>query len=216
MWNMPTRYTSASLVPLLLSAFAFAQWLTDRVWARLRMGAASRPIQGAAVLTTVVLAANPAATVAAMTSDGSQFPDHRGAAQFVRTLNITPNDIVLAEDVLEQTYYLGHVDYWLIGRKHGWRYFQDVKGSIQDFYTGTPVIDSGEEFQKLLDDNPHRRIFVIGSGENTKDGRREMRGDGINNLLKSDRFETLFLGSDHFTTVMQAKPPGKSVEGSAK
>ena len=129
-------------------------------------GAASRPIQHAAVLAVVVIAANPAATVASMTSDGSQYPDHRGAARFMRTQHITPDDIVLAEDVLQQTYYLGRVDYWLIGRKHAWRYLQQVDGRIQDFYTATAVIDTGEQFRELLDANPQRRIFVIGSGEN--------------------------------------------------
>ena len=63
----------------------------------------------------------------------------------MRTQNITPDDIVLAEDVLQQTYYLGRVDYWLIGRKHSWRYQQRVDGRIQDFYTATAVIDSGEQ-----------------------------------------------------------------------
>jgi hypothetical protein len=217
MWNMPARYTSASLVPLLISAFAFAQWLADRVWARLRMGAASRPIHNAAVLAVLVIAANPAATVAFVTSDGSRYPDHRGAAQFMRTQNITADDIVLAEDVLQQTYYLGRVDYWLISRKHSWRFLQDVNGRIQDFYTGTAIIDSGELFRELLDANPHRRIFVIGSGENTKDGRREMRGKGISDLLKSDRFEPLWVGSDNFTTVWLAKPPSaKAAKVSAK
>jgi hypothetical protein len=127
----------------------------------------------------------------------------------MRTQNVTPDDIVLAEDVLQQTYYLGRVDYWLIGREHSWRYQQLLNGRIQDFYTATAVIDTGEQFQELLDANPHRRIFVIGSGENTRDGRREMRGDGINDLLKSGRFEPLFVGSDNFTTVWLAKQPGK-------
>jgi hypothetical protein len=209
MWDIPARYTAASLVPLLLCAFAFAQRGVDLVWDRLRLGAASRPLQSAAVLGVAAVAANPATTVASMTSDGSEFPDHRGAAQFVRTLNITPDDIVLAEDVLQQTYYLGHVDYWLIGRQHSWRYLQEVDGRIQDFYTATAVIDTGERFEALLDANPHRRIIVIGSGENTRDGRREMRGKGINDLLTSDRFESLFLGTDHFTRVWLAKPPPK-------
>jgi 4-amino-4-deoxy-L-arabinose transferase-like glycosyltransferase len=205
MWNMPARYTSASLVPLLLSAFAFAQWAADRVWARLRI-ANSRPLQSAAVVAVAAVAANPAATFAAMTSDGSRYPDHRGAAQFVRTLQITPDDIVLAEDVLQQTYYLGGVDYWLIGRKQAWRYLQEKNGRIVDFYTGTEVVDNGASFTRLLDSNPQRRIFVIGSGENTSDGRREMRGKEISELLKSDRFETLFVGSDNFTRVWRAKP----------
>jgi 4-amino-4-deoxy-L-arabinose transferase-like glycosyltransferase len=205
-WNMPARYTSGSLVPLLLSAFAFAQWGTDRLWARLRLGAAARPIQTAAVVAVAAVAANPAATVAAMTSDGSQYPDHRGAAQFMRTQHITADDVVLAEDVLQQTYYLGRVDYWLISRKHSWRYVQEKNGRIEDFYTGTAVIDNGASFEQLLDSNPHRRIFVIGSGENTSDGRRDMRGKEISELLKSDRFETLFVGHDNFTKVWQARP----------
>jgi hypothetical protein len=141
-----------------------------------------------------------------MTSDGSQYPDHRGAAQFMRTQNITPEDIVLAEDVLQQTYYLGRVDYWLVGRKRAWRYMQLVNGRIQDFYTATPVIDTGEQFRELLDSNPQRRIFVIGSGENQRDGRREMRGPGIDELLRSDRFETLYVGTDRSTQVLRAKP----------
>ena len=206
MWNMPARYTSASLVPLLLSAFAFVQWGTDRLWARLRIGAAARPLQTAAVVAVAAVAANPAATVAAMTSDGSQYPDHRGAAQFMRTQHITADDVVLAEDVLQQTYYLGRVDYWLISRKHSWRYSQEKNGKVEDFYTGTAVIDTGASFEQLLDSNPHRRIFIIGSGENTSDGRREMRGKEISELLKSDRFETLFVGHDNFTKVWQARP----------
>lgn len=209
-WDLPVRYTAASLIPVLLCAFAFAQRCTDALWARLRPGLASKPIQYAAVLAIVVIAANPATTIAWMTSDGSQYPDHRGAANFIRTQNITPDDILLAEDVLQQTYYLGRVDYWLIGRKHSWRYQQRVSdGRIQDFYTATAVIDNGEDFQELLDANPHRRIFVIGSGENSRDARREMRGEGINKLLKSDRFEPLFVGSDNFTTVWLAKQPVK-------
>lgn len=207
LWDIPARYTAASLVPLLLCAFAFAQHCVDRLLARVPAGTWSRLMQPAAVLAVAILAANPAATVASMTSDGSEFPDHRGAARFVRTLNITPDDIVLAEDVLQQTYYLGRVDYWLIGRKHGWQYVHQVDGRILDFYTATPIVDTGEQFEALLDANPQRRIFVIGSGENTSDGRRDMRGKAINNLLRSDRFEPLFVGTDNFTTVWRAKPP---------
>jgi Dolichyl-phosphate-mannose-protein mannosyltransferase len=205
-WDLPVRYTAASLIPLLLCAFAFAQRCTDGLSARLRIGLAAQPIQYAAVFAVAVIAANPAATIAAMTSDGSQYPDHRGAAQFMRTQNITPEDIVLAEDVLQQTYYLGGVDYWLVGRRLTWRYLQLVNGRIQDFYTATAVINTGEQFRELLDANPQRRIFVIGSGENQRDGRREMRGKEIDELLRSDRFETLFVGTDHVTKVLRAKP----------
>ena len=39
-WDMPARYTAASLIPVLLCAFAFAQRCTDALWARLRLGLA--------------------------------------------------------------------------------------------------------------------------------------------------------------------------------
>lgn len=210
MWNMPARYTSASLLPILLCAFAFAQHCGDRLWARLRLGAAARPIQNAAVLVVILLAVNPTTTIAALTATESQYPDHRGAAEFMRTQHVTADDIVLAEDVLEQTYYLGSVDYWLIGRKHAWPFMQNVHGTIRDFYTGTRVIDNGPQFEELLDRNPGRRIFVIGSGENRADGRREMRGEGIHRLLKSDRFEVLFVGNDNVTMVWRARPRSRS------
>ena len=215
-WDLPARYTSASLVPLLLCAFAFAQHGTDYLRARLHAGSASRPIQTAAVFAVAAVASNPAAAVGRLTSDLSEFPDHRGAAQFVRTLHITSDDIVLAEDVLQQTYYLGRVDYWLIGRKRSWMFVQQVDGRIQDFYTATPVIDTGEQFRALLDANPQRRIFVIGSGENTGDDRREMRGQEIYALLKSDRMEPLWVGSDHYTTVWRAKPQTESQHTAAR
>ncbi len=43
-------------------------------------------------------------------------PDHKGAAAFIMQQRLGPNDIIVAEDVLQQTYYLGHVDYWLQSR----------------------------------------------------------------------------------------------------
>ena len=70
------------------------------------LGAACSRSQHAAVLAVVVIAGIRLRR-RAMTSIGSQYPDHRGAAQFMRTQNITPDDIVIAEDVLQQTYYLG-------------------------------------------------------------------------------------------------------------
>jgi hypothetical protein len=134
------------------------------------------------------------------------FPDHRGAAQFIRSQNIKPGDILIAEDVLEQTYYLGRVDYWLISRKQARLYVQRVDGVIRDFYTSTPVIDSGEQLQRVLDTYAGRRIFIIGSGENQRDQRREMRGPGISNILTtSDRLEEVYLGSDGTTKVWRAR-----------
>jgi hypothetical protein len=204
-WNLPARYTAASLLPMLLAAFAFIQQLSDWLSQRLRSWSAARWAQTVAVLVVVVLIVNPP-MIAAMLTNDSQHPDHKGAALFMRTQQLRPDDVILAEDVLEQTYYLGKVDYWLISRKVARRYVERVDGEIRDFYTGTRVIDSGAALEDLLNRYSDRRIFVIGSGENTSDGRRAMRGFGIAEVLTSDRFEVLYVGSDGFTKVWRAKP----------
>ena len=173
------------------------------------LGAASRPIQHAAVLAVVVIAANPAALSRRRTCRRLAISGSPGRGAIHSHAEHHAGRHRARRGVLQQTYYLGRVDYWLVGRKHAWRYMQRVNGRIQDFYTATAVIDTGEQFRALLDSNPQRRIFVIGSGENSRDGRREMRGQEINELLRSDRFEPLFVGSDNFTTVWLAKPPAK-------
>jgi hypothetical protein len=171
-----------------------------------------------AVVGLALLIVNPFAFASVLNPGYDLHPDHKGAAEFMRTQHIVDDDIVLAEDVLQQTYYLGSVDYWLISREVARRFVNRVDGKIQDFYTGAGVIGSGKELQALLDAHPDKRIFVIGSGENLKDSRREMRGKEIDDLLtKSDRFEPLYVGRDNFTTVWLAKPaPGKAARVSAK
>jgi hypothetical protein len=39
-----------------------------------------------------------------------------------------------------------------------------------------------------------------------RDGRRDMRGFGIFDVLKSDRLEQVYLGNDGVTKVWRAKP----------
>jgi hypothetical protein len=205
-WNMPSRYAAASLLPMLVSAFAFAQsafdWLEQRSFGNMPLRS-WRPL---AALLALVLIVEPTQVLAKLRPPSRVFPDHRGAAEFIRSQNIKPEDILIAEDVLEQTYYLGRVDYWLISRKHARVYVQRVDGVIRDYYTGTPVIDSGEQLQHVLDAHQSQRIFIIGSGENMRDGRREMRGFGIFDVLKSDRLEQVYLGNDGATKVWRARP----------
>jgi hypothetical protein len=208
-WNLPSRYTSASLLPMLLCAFAWAQHALGALMRRLQLRSALKPLQAAALLVAVVLIVDPIAASARFGPGHAPLPDHKGAALFMRGQNLTADDIVLAEDVQEQTYYLGGVDYWLISRKHGRRFVQEVDGVIRDFYTGTRVIDSGAELARLLNRNPDRRIYVIGSGENKGDDRREMRGDGIAAVLQS-RFEVSYVARDNYTTVWRARQQPKA------
>lgn len=212
LWNVPSRYTAASLLPMVLAVCAFAQhcsdWLSQRIRSGtlVRSGTLARVAQIAAPVIAVALIAEPATTLAAIRNSDTRHPDHRGAAEFIRSLQLGPDDITLAEDVLQQTYYLGQVDYWLISRKYARRYVTRVDGRIRDFYTGTPVVDSGAALERVLREHAGKRIYVIGSGENRSDGRRLMRGFGIGEVLKSERFEPIFLGRDGFTQVWRARP----------
>jgi 4-amino-4-deoxy-L-arabinose transferase-like glycosyltransferase len=205
-WNMPSRYTSASLLPLVLCGFAFAQraveWAIPRLPSRLPAAALS----GTTALVLTGLAINPPALINVVTAGVHGHPDHKGAALFVRSLPRQPDDIVLAEDVLQQTFYLGHVDYWLIGRKHARHFVQLIDGQVRDFYTNTPVIDDDAQLLALIERAHGRRILIIGSGENQSDRRRDQRGPGISRVLNSDLVETLYVGRDGLTEVWRVRP----------
>lgn len=201
-WSLPPRYTVASLLPMLLSAMAFAQgmWLQWSV-----RYPALRP-QGTQLLAGVVLAiliANPVAVARVVNAGYEMRPDHQGAALFMRSLQLGPNDVVIAEDILQQTYYLGRVDYWLMSRDHARRYVERVNGRIQDFYTGTPVVSSADLLLQVLEDAAGD-VYVVGSGENQADGRRLMRGD-MDDVLRSPRFEVIHTGRDGLTQVWRAR-----------
>jgi hypothetical protein len=203
-WNVPPRYTEMALMPMLICAFATAQRGVD--WSLARSGPlrSSTWVIAAAGL-AVVLAVNPPAVVAAIDSRDIMFSDHKGAADFMRSQDLTDDDIVLAEDVLQQTYYLGHVDYWLIGPQVARRFVRESPTGVVDFYTGTPVIVTPAMLDRLLKENSGKRIFIIGSGEDWRRGRRLVR-EHLHDLIESDRFESVFTGRDGRTHVMRAVP----------
>jgi hypothetical protein len=58
---------------------------------------------------------------------------------------------------------------------------------------------------ELLAENPDRRIFVIGSGEDQDDGRRTARGNELHEVIESRRFEVVFVGRDGTTRILRPK-----------
>ncbi|MDY6948150.1 MAG: glycosyltransferase family 39 protein, partial [Pseudomonadota bacterium] len=206
-WSMPPRYTVASLLPMLLVAFAFAQKVTD--WAQMKLAANNvsmfkeRPLHAVAAAVTTLLAVNPAVVAETVNSGYESHPDHKGAAEFIKAQHIVDADVLIAEDVLQQTYYLGRVDYWLMSRNHARRYVELVDGQIRDFYTGAGVISSAKMLEELLRSERGKRIFVIGSGENQSDKRKGMRGD-MDAVLHSGNFQVVYQGRDGLTQVWRA------------
>jgi 4-amino-4-deoxy-L-arabinose transferase-like glycosyltransferase len=204
-WNVPPRYTEVSLPPMLLCAFALCQHITDYFLSR-------RPEISRARLSIVAAAAsalcmiNPVAVAGVVNAGYRIHPDHKGASEFVRSLGIVAEDIVLAEDVLQQTYYLGAVDYWLIGPDVARRFVKRAGERAVDFYTGTPVIATPAMLDELMQENADKRIFVIGSGEDQKSHRRSVRGGELHAAIESDRFVVIHTGRDGLTRVLQAAP----------
>ena len=240
-WNVPSRYAAAQIVPLLVAGFAAMQWATAWVARRARgqerlggtgvaaLARGSGVAQGASLaqglnagsvavawvpgvaLLAFLLVVNPLQVIAAIDSGYASHPDHKGAAEFVTRLHPGPRDIIIAEDVLQQTYYLGHVDYWLVNKQVAAPFMHKVNGRWLDFYTDTPLIGTGVELERLVDAPDRGAIYVIGSGENQADGRSLMRAFGIAEALHSAPFHPVYQGRDGFTQVWKVDPPSPTV-----
>jgi len=204
-WYPESRYTEFALAPLLLCGFAClpaARWPQAS-----RTSGFSMKWKAVAACLLCTLFVNPFGVARVVNAGYTIHPDHKGAAEFMKSLQLAPNDIVLAEDVLEQTYYLGHVDYWLIGPAVAEDYVEDWHGEILDIYTHTPVMDSDSELKNLIAKRGRGAIYVIGSGENQDDDRRYMRGLDIYNMLRSGTFKRIYLGRDGLTEILKVDAP---------
>jgi hypothetical protein len=210
-WDIPPRYAEAQIMPLLIAAFASAQWaarrLVGRASERLPLPA-SQPLWGAlAAGIFLLIVIDPARLEAAVDPTYAHYPDHKGAARFVESLHPKPDDVIVAEDALMQTYYLGHVDYWLMNKEVAAEFMHKVDGRWLDEYTNTPLLGSGRQLQRLVESRDRGAIYVIGSGENQQDDRMLMRGLGIAQELHSPAFQLIYVGSDGLTDVWKVDPP---------
>ena len=229
-WDVPPRYDEAQILPLLLAAFAAAQWASAallsrtlnvssiRASARPRMagpeGPPPRMASGTALgfgtsaaAALCVLVIGPTRLHAAVDPTYASYPDHKGAAEFVRSLHPAPADIIVAEDDLMQTYYLGHVDYWLQDRATAAPFLRKQGGRWVDVYTDTPLIGSGAQLERLVKRRDRGAIYVIGSGENPDDRSTLMRGLGIAQVLDSSAFHLIYVGRDRLTDVWKVDAP---------
>jgi hypothetical protein len=196
-WYPEPRYTEFALLPFLLCALASLQWIAGP----------SRAKQAALAIVGCVLIVNPIGAAHVINAGYSIHPDHKGAAAYLKSLQIGPKDIVVVEDVIVQTYYMGRVDYWLLGRNVASQFVQEIDGKIVDIYTHTPLIDSGEALQALIDKPGRGAIYVIGSGEYDEHNRHWMRSYGIFEVMQSKEFKAIFVGRDGLTQIWRVDPP---------
>lgn len=205
-WDPASRYVEGQTLPLLVGAFAAGQWALRAVR---RAHAASVPWKlfgatAAAVLCALVI--DPARLGAAMDPSYAHYPDHKGAAEFVESLHPKPDDIIVAEDALMQTYYLGHVDYWLMDKEEASEFLRRLDGRWVDEYTDAPLIGTGQALRRLVDSCDRGAIYVIGSGE-WQGTRKIMLGLGIAQELQSPAFHRIYVGRDGLTDVWKVDAP---------
>ena len=213
-WDPPQRYVEGQIVPLLIGAFAIAAWATRAVTLR---AAAKESLRFGAVAAAVVavLIVNPVRLDAAVDPSYAHYPDHKGAAQFVESLHPGPADILVAEDPLVQTYYLGHVDYWLQDKEMAAPFLHKVNGRWADIYTDTPLIGSGRQLERLVSRRQRGAIYVIGSGEDA-DRTTLMRGLGIGQVLDSKAFHLIYVGRDRLTDVWKVDAPRDPLQAAVR
>jgi hypothetical protein len=208
LWNIPFRYAEAQSLPMLIGAFAMAQWAAPRVVARMKRSAVASPLAaGVAAAIVCILVIDPARVAGAVDSGYASHPDHKGAAEFIESMHPGPRDIIVAEDVLQQTYYLGHVDFWLVNKQVGATYLHRVDDRWLDMYTNTPMLGTGEDLKQLLERPDRGAVWVVGSGEDQADGRKFMRAFGIADELRSPQFKVVYRGRDGVTEVWKADAP---------
>ena len=204
-WYAAARYMTGILPFFLLAVFTATGWIVA-VYPKLGSALANRQALKPVMLGILTIAVvNPvAAWTTALNSYASQ-PDHKGAADFVRSLSLTPSDIIIAEDSIVQTYYLGHVDYRLQSAARAKSHAKYKDGILYDQYTGTPVIVSGQKLRDLLNSSPGARIIIISSTQVSPSLMSRNRGAGISQVLESGLLKVAHVGRDGATTVWEAR-----------
>lgn len=197
---IPPRYAIAQLGYFLLCTFAGLTFLAGEMRLISSRSRLSRPASAALVLATAALI-NPVLLGRTVNPGYDLYPDHKGAAEYIQSLDLAEDAVLIAEDVLQQTYYLGEVDYWLREIDNAHKYTILREGRQVDLYTATPLLGSGSEFEAVLDRSVGLDVYVIGSGENFVDGERIFRGQGIAQVLGSDRLEVVSVGRDNKTKI---------------
>ncbi|HEX5206469.1 MAG TPA: glycosyltransferase family 39 protein [Steroidobacteraceae bacterium] len=213
-WDVPPRYTGAQIVPLLMVALATLRWGAQRLselLARRSAPAHGRAMALTAAALVCLLVIDPTQLEAAVAPSYRDYPDHKGAAQFVESQRLKPADIIVAEDALMQKFYLGRIDYWLQARNMAAPFLSESGGRWVDMYTGAPLIGTGAQLERLVKGRDRGAIYVIGSGEEMQDGRKMMRGLGIAQVLRSSAFHLVYVGRDRVTDVWKVDPPRHQV-----
>lgn len=128
------------------------------------------------------------------------YPDHKSPGKYVRS-HRKPGDIVIAEDILEQRWYAGDIDYWLRNYQSHRKFL--YKGSdllLHDIYVNSVAITP--DVLTSLKNNTSQRIWLITSGETVGHRKNYLDNDQEQWLEQIEKtIAPAFIGSDHATRV---------------
>lgn len=201
-WNIPSRYAMSALPFYLLCIVAGLAYLVTQV-GFLRRWCTGTFGRFALAGAFVVLIVNPLVLSKAVNAGYEKYPDHVGAAEFIREQSLSDDAVLIAEDVLQQTYYLGKIDYWLTDATSFQAFAIVDNDTLVDQYTGSKAIQSGQQLSDVLDTHVGSPVYVIGSGENFRGKTRVIREDTVNDVLMSERLREVYRGRDGNTVVWQ-------------
>lgn len=199
-WYLPPRYAIGQIGYFLMCTFAGIAFMARQLNSVSDDARLSRVNLVLLALLTLAIV-NPLEFARTVNPDYTKYPDHKGAAEYIMSLGLDSDAVLIAEDILQQTYYLKEVDYYLREIDRAQHYAVVRDGRVVDQYTAAEVLGTGAELEKVLSRNSGRNVYVIGSGENFVDGRRLFRGRGIADVLASDQLEVVYNGRDGKTLV---------------
>jgi hypothetical protein len=200
-WSTPVRYMTGPLPFFLLAVFACIGYLLSARLGVLRVSGNTMPAQTLASVVATLLVVQPATALNVARNDFDRHPDHEGAADFVREAATGPHDVVIAEDSIVQTYYLGRIDYRLQSIAGARSHARLERGALYDQYTGARVLGSGAELRRILQDRSGRNVYIISSAQVSESLSQRNRADGIEEALQSPELEVVFVGRDNATKV---------------
>ncbi len=130
------------------------------------------------------------------------YPDHKFPGEYVAK-HRKPDDIIVAEDVLQQQWYAGKVDYWLrsYGSESGGNFLYKGKdGNLHDIYVNSIV--TTPKILDFLTNNKNQKIWLITSSE-TYYLRDLYLSDNQRQWLETieNSYTPVFTGKDEITRV---------------
>jgi hypothetical protein len=128
------------------------------------------------------------------------YPDHKSAGEYVKR-NRSPHDIIIAEDTIQQRWYVGHVDYWLRNpATHSGFTYTTPDDVMKDIYVGSVMLDGNALNQ--ISSNPSKVIWVITSAETDHKRDYYLSQQQVDWLTKIERsIKPVFIARDGITKV---------------